>query len=577
MTSTGTGTFKLPQAWDTNKPKFNGEDPEDLVKFLSQVGEIIEQAKFTTDVQKKQTLLRYLDSVSTKDEWKSLASWTSGTYEEFIDEIQLMYPEIQDISSGSIERLKAVCARFQDLKISDLGKIKRFGIAFMVEAKKLEKPPIALLNGTQVELYLASFNPEFREEIQKVIRSTEVILDETKTAPAPAVVGVAKGVDRRDSSVPITRVISIAESMARHHTPSNTVLIGSYTSVSDEEVSRGTLPKYDPVIAKMKQEMDAGFSKIENELMQSKDREVIREKKTDTMIRMLQQNLRGAAPHQDVPETGQSHSQNDERQQQGQRPQRQNEGNWQGRTQMGGDCHYCLLPGHYIADCPHKAVHLDLGKLIVQNGRIKMGDGTYIPREPSNKSQRQKVDEHYDRKAQGAPIQSNYNSQPQNGGILHLPIPESDSQFNHIEYSYDTTMDEMRSLKAQNLALMEQQRLHGVYQQGLVPTPQFQGVQYGPYRPPTQVQNTAPAQPAPNPGYPGQTVVPINLATVPTGNPINPAGPAIDIKVTPETMQFLSGMEYGKQMAARGLPATQDQFVTTRGDVKGGAPAPPGF
>jgi hypothetical protein len=538
-TSSAKVSFKVPQSWDTNKPKFDGESSEDLLKFLEQVAEVIEQSGLKDSTEKKNMLVKFLDSVTIRDEWKSLDTWKStSTYDEFLEEIRTMYPELQDITTGSIERLKAVAMKYSNLSVNEYGKIKRFGVSFTLEAKKLEKPPQILTNASQVELYLSRFEPGFREEIQKMIRHQEVLADQNAAANPPPV--ASNQVNRRDSTVPLAQVIKVAESMANH-----------------------SLPQVGPGLLKVKQEMDHGFAELRNELRQSRDREALREKKAEAnqaqIIRTLQQLERGPAPHQEIPESGQSRNNNqgqDNRQQQ--RPNRPNEGSWNRPT--NDECHYCLLPGHYINDCPHKAAHIDNGRLSIVGGRTRLGDGSYIPREPFGKSQRQKVDEHYERKMgqnQGAPpVQSNYNSQPQMPpGIMHISQEDYDNQFGQIDYKYDTTQDELRSLRVQNQALRNnRQNQANVVQQNMVATPRYEGVPaYPPYILPAQ--------------QPQMTIPPI----------LNPTSPAAQSQTSPEVQQFISGIEYGRRMAMENLPATQNQFITTRQDVKDGAPAPPGF
>src|ERR1700749_3059138 len=64
-------------------------------------------------------------------------------------------------------------------------------------------------------------------------------------------------------------------------------------------------------------------------------------------------------------------------------------------------CYYCLENGHLIANCDHKEHHIRIGWIqIDKGGFMRLGDGTALPRYPSDMSRRDRVEKHYNRLGQ---------------------------------------------------------------------------------------------------------------------------------------------------------------------------------
>src|ERR1700750_15411 len=64
-------------------------------------------------------------------------------------------------------------------------------------------------------------------------------------------------------------------------------------------------------------------------------------------------------------------------------------------------CYYCLENGHLIANCDHKEHHIRIGWIqIDKGGFMRLGDGTALPRYPSDMSRRDRVEKYYNRLGQ---------------------------------------------------------------------------------------------------------------------------------------------------------------------------------
>ncbi|KAJ7160607.1 hypothetical protein C8R43DRAFT_947821 [Mycena crocata] len=93
-----------------NVPMFVTDDFEDLMLFVDQVTEISSLAGVTGDEKKKRRFTSYLPTLK-KDSWQTLASYSEGTFEEFLEEIYKSYPEIKAYKTGSVEAWIKVCRR----------------------------------------------------------------------------------------------------------------------------------------------------------------------------------------------------------------------------------------------------------------------------------------------------------------------------------------------------------------------------------------------------------------------------------------------------------------------------------
>jgi hypothetical protein len=65
----------------------------------------------------------------------------------------------------------------------------------------------------------------------------------------------------------------------------------------------------------------------------------------------------------------------------------------QGGNGGGFKCHYCHIPGHFLDVCEHMLTDRAAGKIMFgQDRRLRWPDGTLVPREPSEKSLKEKVE-----------------------------------------------------------------------------------------------------------------------------------------------------------------------------------------
>ncbi|KAJ7193984.1 hypothetical protein GGX14DRAFT_576836 [Mycena pura] len=138
-------SFRVPRAWDTNGPKFTTDDPDDLLDFVDQVGEIIELADIKDSDEKKKLLTSYLP-VKKRTLWRNMENYANLSYDDFLKEVYKSYPELKEEKEGTRDDLEKLCRKHQGIRMQDEGKLKRFGAEFSSLYKKLSKKPAIILN-----------------------------------------------------------------------------------------------------------------------------------------------------------------------------------------------------------------------------------------------------------------------------------------------------------------------------------------------------------------------------------------------------------------------------------------------
>jgi hypothetical protein len=209
-----TKAFRQPNPWDAKaSPTFDGKTAESLMKYIRYCKMIIEGTNVTGDDEKKELMKQYA-SRTTNEEWESLDSYKLGTFDEWVAEIEGLFPEIRTIQTGSLAKLSEICAEYRNLNKGEEGRIKRFNLSFKNEAQKLEKPPSLVTNLTLVDKFLGCFEKQFLIEINMMISQTMYWKRYGGTngplVPTPTV----SGVDRPEETIPLEELMTMVEKLA---------------------------------------------------------------------------------------------------------------------------------------------------------------------------------------------------------------------------------------------------------------------------------------------------------------------------------------------------------------------------
>jgi len=232
VTQTNMVEVKWPIRGSKEAPKFDPEEPAELLRYISQVEEIW-KGKTLDKAGKKKGLCKYVPSV-TEQEWMAFDTYDDEfMYEKFKEEVINSYPEAAMLEKGSLVRLEQICRENQRIGPKDLKTLLSFKRAFTMEAKKLQKPPIVIKNHALVAKFANCLTDAFREN---VFARLDMIMNQgNRLKEALAKLGVQMGAAPAAGQAavvppdPIPRrpedryqwkeVIEVAETMARNMNP----------------------------------------------------------------------------------------------------------------------------------------------------------------------------------------------------------------------------------------------------------------------------------------------------------------------------------------------------------------------
>lgn len=536
--------FKVPSSYDQNRPKFDGSTPNSLKLFIRNTETICKNGGITTDQARKEKLLEYLDHMDINEQWQRLPGFDKAKkYDEWKEEILELYPEIEDMTFGSMEKLQEICRQNQYIKQTELGKLRRFSLAFRNEAEKLMDGTAAVVNKHLVELILAVLEPSFAQEVERAV-GRKAIDDLARQGATPAQLAAKKS--RRGDRMPYATVLEIADYIADTWSGGSVgnYLLGGKTRSATQA---GVIPvDYGNMV---KQEVQEKLDTFASELAQLKDMTVVQGKhmtenfkkwdqSLENSFKLMNQSLRGPPPHQtEITQAGPS----------------RREGN---SGQSGeGPCFFCNGP-HIVRFCTAKDEYITIGWIKVEDRLIKMGDGSWIPRYPESISRKAKVDEYWAKKGVSKEMaMAKKSSLMATFYPVHEGTPWDFYETERIGDLYDTREDEIRSAKIQQFEARARVAPYPVAQMIQAPMASyFSGTQLP--------QQQGGVQPPPQGPIPNQVSNDRNVVPV-----VAPAGSMVDMN---QLIQLFNAMGRTDQSA-------MEQFVTTRGGSKSDPPANQNF
>ncbi|KAJ7869248.1 hypothetical protein B0H13DRAFT_2351036 [Mycena leptocephala] len=563
--------FKIPSPWDTRScPSFDGKTAESLMKYIKNCKMIIKGGGITDDKEKKEIVSRYL-SIKTAGEWEGMSGYTTGNFDDWIIQIEQLFPEIKTMEVGSLLELDKICQEYQKVKKSERGKIERLNLSFAHEAKKLSMPPSLVTNIALVDKYLSCFDSQFVTEISFMIAQT-VYWDSSATTggnpgPQQNVPVGPQGVERPEETIPLPALMELVSKLSKvnnlrtvasaHLAVQESMMVNSSMGASSGSSTSSEMVKlradlsdqmdtFASDIAKLKDSQELIEKWANSSLQRFEEKTSYSFQKLEESIKQMNQSLRGPAPHQEISQAGQSS--NRYGQDRGFKSQSQDQPN--------RDCYYCYLTGHMVRDCPYKREHIDQGRILIENGRMKLGDGSPFPGYPESKSQKQRVDDYYGNKqVPGAPqvLVQSY-SQPRLDVIttFHVGI-------DNLWEVYDTKSDEIRTAEVQQYIRSNQPRNDyapvSTYQAQVLP-------QYG-----GQVQTYSPS-------YQQFQQSQYQIPNFPINQPVQAVpNMQIDGMNISQLVQVMKALK----MAENDSPSVQAQLAQTRGGARNSGPDPQNF
>jgi hypothetical protein len=439
-----TTPFKMPWAWDNNAPKFETESADDLMKFVDHANQIFALAGITTDVDRKKRLTDYL-SVSKKELWRAMKSYTDGsTYDKFVEDIYKIYPEVKSTKVGSLEALDRLCRQYKGIRVYDEGLLKRFSLEYGTLVKKLLAGKAIITNAEACRRYLETLDSSFSTTLNMTI-SSQNILKRQMASNNPALVPLVAIADgRKEDPIEIANLIDMAEAMAEGQQGSEALThgVGSTSHLRDFSV--------------MKKERSEELEDIAGSVAYLKDVVMLMQKDSQSvqseMMKTLQQVLRNPPPVRERDEPPHK-----EQSKPSSMPSRPSQDDYytmtRDRTDNSQECYYCDGTGHYARGCPVKEEHIMKGWISVESGKLKLGDGNWIPKGDGPRKDR--VEAYWRNKS----VSQNWYSREE------IPAP-GERPIDVLE----TAMDEIRTLKVKLAQAKEVNTYQRVEQNPVHPT-----------------------------------------------------------------------------------------------------------
>jgi hypothetical protein len=325
---------RMPKPGEKNAPEFDPEKPEELGRFFERMEDWFLDEEITSSAEMKKKIVKYLDADS-EVQWKALTTFTTGTYEDFKSQVMASYPAAEEVMKGSVAALQRKIKKIGPVPADDRDELLSLVRIMTAEIMKLKKitPPIHT-NRELVDLFLRRLDPEFAARVANKLAVHRLI-----NANLPANNAVPRN---PEDMYDIEEVMEMAKQTSLEQANP----FGKFLALST--------PSAPPVMAK--------FEEAIAQLNDSINVQVQHSKAVDQKLSMLQNFMQQPKPV--YPDTRQVS-----------RPygtQTNNNGSM--------NCFYCEGP-HRIVDCEEVRVHLDLGLLKKVEGRLRLADGSRLPRE----------------------------------------------------------------------------------------------------------------------------------------------------------------------------------------------------
>jgi hypothetical protein len=325
---------RMPKPGERNAPDFDPEKPEELGRFFERIEDWFLDEEILDDAEQKKKIVKYLDADS-EVQWKALSKFTTGTYEEFKAQVMSSYPAAEEVMKGSVTALQRKIKKIGPVPADDRNELLSLVRIMTAEIMKLKKitPPIHT-NRELVDLFLGRLDPEFATRVANKLAVHRLI-----HANLPANQAVARN---PEDMYDIEEVMEMAKQTSLEQANP----FGKFLAVSTNSAP--------PVIAKFEEAIAHLNDSINVQLQHSKA--------VDQKLSMLQGFVQ--QPRASYAEA---------------RPATRTYGN-PVNNNSGMDCFYCGGP-HRIGDCEEVRIHLDLGLLKKVEGRLRLADGSRLPRE----------------------------------------------------------------------------------------------------------------------------------------------------------------------------------------------------
>lgn len=454
------------------------DDPLKVRRYFEELENLFSDCSVTDKEEKRKWSLRYPDG-GVSWEWKALpeASDDTKTFEEFKRAVLASYPGASDEERGTIRELNRLFKKYKNIDSTDLDEYLSLIRKFRAIKLELNPPALAgaavqieplLTNRELVEKFTGALDAGFRTSIFSALH----LKGKTRKVPLGQKA-------RQDDLYEIDDVI-----------------------IQGEEIVRGTMPGiYTPAYDKPRDNSSpAARNSVKSESLQQEMKDLMSEKMAvllDT-IKISQNELRQENSKQmdDLLRTFQQSNVDKSSGQSSQYSNQRTSGGYssrdnrppQGDPQTRWACFFCNEEGHMRDECSHRADLLELGRIILVNGRVRLPGNFPIPREPVGAvCEKDRIDYYYANKGQKERSVNLVQSTP-----MHIPgMINTATMSTYLSNQLDSREMKIAQLEKELQSMKNPQpQMYNAYEQSYaMPTQQSQFSQVGWTPPGTQYVN----------------------------------------------------------------------------------------
>ncbi len=461
-------TSLMPNRTAKGAPSFDPKKPEELGRYFADLDENLKRAKLDKDDTECKKYLVWYVPMRVEEEWKNIENYDMLSYADAKAAILNEYPEAQNLTLGSLDRLQQICKENQRIGEADLGALLSFKRAFLVEANKLQAPPTLLANHTLVAAFVKCLTPEFRERVYSKLDisfATGSLFDTWAKDRGVTTTKEAKPSDARmEDRFKLKDIIKVAEEMARIRNPgSNGAVRGDSlveslapdVTIKREAVELGPLKQeIEEVRTVMSGMADSWKSQLASMMAKQQEEAATHTKMLlDEMKKsMMGQNAVNAMPPAPRPYIPM------------QRPFQYAQGTYVPNMPVTPrTCFYCGIAGHMIMDCMSRKAHIEAKKVLTDplTGKFTYPDGSPINFDGTPRSVREKVDD-WQATHPGAAVNYQYYATGSGGpGVIYVQTtaPGAAPRNNRDETieKLEQEVAQMRQLQQQMMAQAQSQ------------------------------------------------------------------------------------------------------------------------